>query len=221
MLQDELEMAELVIPPLPSVFSAWGMLASDLSFSDSISVLATISEATMERLTRLAGDLAMRSTQELSRKVGRAIEPGVAFLTRIRFIGQEHTLSVPYQVNNTAGALFERFSKLHLERFGHTFESEAEIVSLMVKLVVTTQKPNLATRAASTELIGSAAHRMFDQASGAMVDCLKLSREALEQCRVYRGPMLVVDEGSSLAIHGNQSLKIDAYGMISVRRVEN
>ena len=222
MLQDELEMAELVIPPLPSVFSAWGMLASDLSFSDSISVLATISAATMQRLTRLAGDLAVRSTTELSSKVGRAIEPGVAFLTRIRFIGQEHTLSVPYQVDNTAGVLFERFSKLHLERFGHTFESEAEIVSLMVKLVVTTEKPNLATRAAaSTARIGSAAHRMFDQASGAMVDCLKLSREALEQCRVYTGPLLVVDEGSSLAIHGNQSLKIDGYGMISVRRLEN
>jgi N-methylhydantoinase A len=222
MLQNELEMAELVIPPLPSVFSAWGMLASDLAFSDSVSVLATISNAAIEHLAGVAKDLASRSTRELIAKVGRAIAPGVAFLTRIRFIGQEHTLSVPYQQGDAASALFARFSKMHLERFGHTFESEAEIVSVMVKLVVTTEKPDLATRiGAATDLHRSAAHRMFDQASGAMVDCLRLNRNALQPGRPYPGPLLVIDDGSSLAIHGNQTLRVDEYGMISVRRGEN
>ncbi|GIR85849.1 MAG: hypothetical protein CM15mP85_24730 [Rhodobacterales bacterium] len=39
MLFDELEMSELVVPPLPSVFSALGMMTSDLSFTQSASVL--------------------------------------------------------------------------------------------------------------------------------------------------------------------------------------
>ncbi|MBB3933784.1 N-methylhydantoinase A [Kaistia hirudinis] len=221
MLQNELEMAELVIPPLPSVFSAWGMLASDLSFSDSVSVLATISDASLTRLAAVAEDLKTRSTAELAAKVGRAIDPAVAFTTRIRFIGQEHTLSVPYAISDTPAALFERFSQLHLDRFGHSFDSEAEIVSLMVKLVVTAEKPDLATRiGTSMDLADSAPHRMFDQASGAHVDCLKMNRNALEAGQSYPGPLLVVDEGSSLAIHGNQTLIVDPYGMLSVRRVE-
>ena len=85
-----------------------------------------------------------------------------------------------------------------------------------------TDKPDLATPiAANIDLPASRPHRMFDQASGAMVDCEKRSRNALEAGRTYPGPLLVIDEGSSLAIHGNQSLSVDQFGMLSIRRVEN
>lgn len=222
MLQNELEMPELVIPPLPSVFSAWGMLASDLSFSDAVSVLATISPDSMARLAIAADTLQLESTTALAGKIGRPIEPEVSFLARIRFIGQEHTLSIPYVPGDTAAALSERFSKTHLGRFGHTFGSEAEIVSLMVKLVVISEKPDLSTSIrASAEMKETAPHRLYDQAAGAMVDCLKIGRDALEPGRSYPGPLLVIDEGSSLAIHGNQTLAVDEHGMISVRRMEN
>ena len=221
MLQNELEMPELVIPPLPSVFSAWGMLASDLSFSDSVSVLATISDASMAALAETAEALRSRSTAALAEKVGRPIEPSVAFLARVRFLGQEHTLSIPYAPGDDAATFLARFSDTHQDRFGHTFRSEAEIVSLMVKLVVVAEKPDLATRVrASSTLTASAPHRLFDQAAGAMVDCEKVSRDALEQGRAYPGPLLVIDEGSSLAIHGNQTLTVDEHGMLSIARSE-
>ncbi|HWJ73831.1 MAG TPA: hydantoinase/oxoprolinase family protein [Kaistia sp.] len=219
MLQNELEMPELVIPPLPSVFSAWGMLASDLSFSDSVSVLETIDDGSMARLDTTADTLATRSTAALAEKVGRPVEPAVSFLARVRFIGQEHTLSIPYERGDAAGDFLARFSRTHQERFGHTFASEAEIVSLMVKLIVVTEKPDLATRIAqNTSLAPTAPHRLFDQAAGAMVDCEKINRSALDPLRAYPGPLLVIDEGSSLAVHGNQTLSVDEYGMISVRR---
>ena len=219
MLQNELEMPELVIPPLPSVFSAWGMLASDLSFSDSVSVLATISPAAMTALAATAAALKQRSIAALSEKIGRAIDPEVQMVARLRFIGQEHTLSIPYTADDDAAAFLERFRTAHHDRFGHTFSSDAEIVSLMVKLVVVTEKPDLATRiGSSASEPTSMPHRLYDQASGAMADCLKLSRGGLESGRRYDGPLLVIDEGSSLAIHGNQSLIVDAHGMISISR---
>ena len=221
MLLNELGMAELVIPPLPSVFSAWGMMASDLTFTDAVSVLSTISEATMPLYRERADALEASSVAQLRDKVGAAVQPEVAFLARIRFVGQEHTLSVPYFREDTAQSFFERFSKSHLERFGHSFDNDAEVVSLVARLVVVTDKPDLATRVKPNgQLPPSRPHRMFDLAAGAMVDCNKLSRDALEAGRDYQGPLLVVDEGSSLAIHGDQALKVDQYGMISVRRVE-
>jgi len=220
MLQNELSMAELVIPPLPSVFSAWGMMASDLTFTDSVSVLNEISAATMPRLADKARELEASSVRQLREKVGGEITPEVSFLVRIRFVGQEHTLSVPYFLDDTAETLFARFSDTHRDRFGHTFSNEAEVVSLVAKLVVVSEKPDLATRIKpNTELPPSRPHRMFDQASGTMVDCEKLSRDSLVAGQTYNGPLLVIDEGSSLAIHGNQALSVDRYGMISVRRL--
>lgn len=222
MLQNELAMAELVIPPLPSVFSAWGMMASDLTFTDSASVLSTISAYTMPSYAERADALEASSIKQLREKVGEAVDPQVFFLARIRFVGQEHTLSVPYDRTDTEETFFARFSQTHLDRFGHTFENEAEVVSLVARLVVVTDKPDLATPIKpNIELPPSRSHRLFDQASGTMVTCEKLSRDALEAGKTYPGPLLVIDEGSSLAIHGNQALSVDRFGMISVRRVEN
>jgi len=221
MLQNELSMAELVIPPLPSVFSAWGMMASDLTFTDSASVLSTISAETMPRYAKRADELEASSVKQLREKVGESVDPEVSFLARIRFVGQEHTLSVPYFRDDTVESFFSRFSTTHKERFGHTFDNDAEVVSLVAKLVVVTDKPDLATRIkANSDLSPSRAHRMFDQHIGQMVDCEKLSRDGLEFGKTYSGPLLVIDEGSSLAIHGNQALMVDQYGMISVRGVE-
>lgn len=222
MLQNELDMAELVIPPLPSVFSAWGMMASDLTFTDAASVLSTISAETMPAYVTQADALEASSIRQLREKVGELVDPQVSFLARIRFVGQEHTLSVPYFRDDTAESFFARFSKTHLDRFGHTFENDAEVVSLVARLVVVTDKPDLATPIqANSDLPASRPHRMFDQASGRMVTCDKLSRNSLETGRTYPGPLLVIDEGSSLAIHGNQALSVDRFGMLSVRRVEN
>lgn len=221
MLLNELQMAELVIPPLPSVFSAWGMMASDLTFSDSRSILTVISRETMEGYRTEAEALKHASIQQLRAKVGESVSPDVSLSARIRFVGQEHTLTVPYELDDSETSFFKRFSDMHQERFGHTFDNDAEVVTLVAKLSVTTDKPDIATPIQpTTDLPAAAPHRMFDLASGRMVDCDKLSRLALETGRTYAGPLLVIDEGSSLAIHGDQRLTVDAYGMLSVKRVE-
>lgn len=222
MLVEELEMSELVVPPLPSVFSAWGMLVSDLTFNDTVSVMKPLDANAMAGLAHHARELEKRSVEQLIDKVGRVVEPEVTFSVRLRFTGQEHTLSVDYFPGEEAHELFARFSAAHMENFGHTFDGGAEIVSLMVKLALSSDKPELASQ---TEVAEEAtghpvSHRMFDLARGAMVDCGKISRNALEPNVEYLGPLLVFDEGSSLAVFSNQRLVLDAYGMISVRKIE-
>jgi N-methylhydantoinase A len=220
MLFDELDMAELVIPPLPSVFSAWGMMASDLNFSDQMSVMEIVAPGMMPRLAASAGDLASRRTARLIKDIGDSVTPEPHFSARIRFVGQEHTLSVPYTPEDTAEALFERFSAMHKDRFGHTFDSQCEIVAMMVKLVIPTLKPDLsAGLAAKVEGDSSRGHRMYDPATGAFVDCLRLTRDSLEPGRSYPGPILIVDAGSSLPLFSGQTASIDPHGMISVKRV--
>jgi len=221
MLLDELEMSELVTPPLPSVFSAWGMMASDLSFSDTASVLERVSDAAMERVDEIGTELRTRAVAELREKTGEKAEPEVTLSVRLRFIGQEHTLSVPYLSGDSAEALFGRFSHAHLKRFGHTFENDAEIVSMMVKLVLVTQKPDIEADAGlSLRAPDGLPHRMFDPAVGSYVDCIRVGRGDLAKGSVCNGPLLMVDEGSSLAVQKGQKLQVEPSGMISVTRVQ-
>lgn len=221
MLFDELGMAELVVPPLPSVFSAWGMMASDLSFSDSASVMREVGDETMGDVRAIAADLHAQSLDELKNRIGPTADPDAVFSARLRFVGQEHTLSVAWSPDEDAATLFSRFSAAHEARFGHTFETAAEITAMMVKLVIPAKKPEVSA-GLTAPLPGTEAadHRMFDVASGAMVDCKRRARSALDAGTTYSGPLLITDEGSSLALRGDQQARVDDHGMISITRIQ-
>ena len=219
MLFNELDMAELVVPPLPSVFSAWGMMASDLSFAESASVMMPATDDTLEMVRDKAKDLLARSLVSLRERVGQDAQPEISFSARMRFIGQEHTLSVAWSADEDTEKLFQRFSDAHKARFGHTFENKSEITSLTVKLVMPAVKPDVAAQvAAPMSGASDTEHRMFDAYLGKMTDCRKVRRHTLETGKVYNGPLLIVDEGSSLGLRGDQSAKVDEYGMISITR---
>jgi len=221
LLVSELDMAELVVPPLPSVFSAWGMLASDLSFNDAVSVMESVTPAAMDRIGRAADDLVARSLAALRERVDSMAAPEVALSARLRFVGQEHTLSIPYRRDDTAETLFARFAAAHRDRFGHTFESEAESLSIMANLTIVTQKPQVSSAiAAPLEGYSDTPHRMNDPLTGAFVHCRKLRRDRLVPGATYPGPLLVTDEGSSLVVRGDQTMTLDPYGMICLKRVE-
>ncbi len=218
-LFEELGMADLLVPPLPSVFSAWGIMASDLSFSDSTSVLESVTPEAMPRIAAAAQRLTKGAKAELRDHTGPDANPEVSLSVRLRFIGQEHTLSVPYDPADSAAELAARFSQAHLDRFGHSFDSEAEAVSMMVKLVMVSRKPAL--NVPGTGATKPVSHRMFDAASDSFVTCRKHDRASLTSGKDYAGPLLVVDEGSSLAISGRQCLHVDETGMLTVTRRED
>ena len=221
MLFNELEMSELVVPPLPSVFSALGMMTSDLSFTQSASVLQKIDSPNFEEIRAKAKELKLRSIEELIEKTKETGQPISSITARVRFIGQEHTLSVPFLDDDSSQSLFKRFTKLHQERFGHSFSLEAEIVSFIVKLTLQKEKPDLSRALiSSSELAFAKSHEMFDEAKMVFVETEKIPSKNLELGKNYFGPCLIYDEGSSMPILKGQVLSIDERGIITLRRSE-
>lgn len=221
MLFDELEMSELVVPPLPSVFSALGMMTSDLSFTQSISVLKKIDSQNFQEIKLKAKELELHSTKELLEKTKEISQPLSSITARVRFIGQEHTLSVPFKSNDSSSSLFTRFTELHQDRFGHSFSLEAEVVSLIIKLTLEKEKPDLSQSFKSfDELTSVERHRMFDDKNSVFVETKKIPVHHLEKDKNYVGPCLIYDEGSSMPLIKGQTLSIDERSIITLRRSE-
>src|SRR5690606_16239840 len=61
----------------------------------------------------------------------------------MRYLGQEHTLSVSLDGNPSIAELAERFHSLHFERYGHRIDEALEIVNLRVTGVGALNKPEL------------------------------------------------------------------------------
>ena len=217
MIQRELEMPELLVPPLPSVFSAWGMMASDLSFSESVSVLEPISEMTIRWLRRTANELAEEASAELKRRTGSASDPQIRYFTRVRYIGREHTLSVEFILDDSHDTLFKRFSDMHHDRFGHSFDDPAEVVSLGVRLTLVTRKPELSLNLPSESGLELQDARMLDLATSRVVSARRWRRSQLASGARMSGPLQVLDDGSSLVVHSDQELAVEQSGVISVK----
>ena len=90
---------------------------------------------------------------------------------------------------------------------------------MMVKLVMVSRKPALTVP--GTSATKPVSHRMFDASTHSFVTCRKHDRTSLTSGKNYAGPLLVVDEGSSLAISGRQCLQVDETGMLTVTCTED
>jgi len=196
-------------------------MTSDLSFTQSASVLQKIDSPNFEEIRAKAKELKLRSIEELIEKTKETGQPISSITARVRFIGQEHTLSVPFLDDDSSQSLFKRFTKLHQERFGHSFSLEAEIVSFIVKLTLQKEKPDLSRALiSSSELAFAESHEMFDDAKMVFVETEKIPSKNLELGKNYFGPCLIYDEGSSMPILKGQVLSIDERGIITLRRSE-
>ena len=221
MLFDELEMSELVVPPLPSVFSALGMMTSDLSFTQSASVLKKIDSQNFQEIRVKAKELERQSIKELLEKTKEIGQPISSMTARVRFVGQEHTLSVPFTDGDSSESLFNKFTELHQDRFGHSFSLEAEVVSLIIKLTLEKEKPDLSqSLKSSSDSASVESHRMFNDEKSVFVETKKIPVHHLQIGESYVGPCLIYDEGSSMPLLKGQTLSIDERGIITLRRCE-
>src|SRR5262245_26722415 len=111
----ELAIPRVIVPPAPATFSAWGMLATDLRHD----LVRTVLEP-FERT-----DAAWADTRygEMEREI-ETILPPVGTATRhraadLRYLGQEHTVTVPVESLVDWASLRSRFDAAHQRAYGY------------------------------------------------------------------------------------------------------
>ena len=90
----ELQMPQVILPPLPGLFSAFGMLVADMLHDLQASVISTLDEITPEELESRFGDLESQA-QKLMRDAG--IDPALVAIERRAdccYLGQGETMQI-------------------------------------------------------------------------------------------------------------------------------
>ncbi|MHA2244655.1 MAG: hydantoinase/oxoprolinase family protein [Candidatus Hodarchaeales archaeon] len=143
-LAERLHMHQVVIPPYPGVWSAYGLLTADIRHDLSKSVLKPLNNMSNAQLDETFSTLAKQGVQ-------LCVEDGFSdkdvLVTRnldLRLIGQSYELTVPFYGNVEAISL--AFDKIHKETYGYASpESPREIVNLRVTAGVPLPKFKLST----------------------------------------------------------------------------
>jgi N-methylhydantoinase A len=212
----------VVIPRFPGVFSAVGLLLADLRVDvvwtqafRSTDVDADVVERQFERI-------AQRATEEL-REEGFDAEPTIARAINMRYLGQnyEHEVEISAEALTGDGLreAFERFARLHDERYGYAIEGETvELVSF--KVTATGHRPAVRlVEPQPGDVRASGRREVYFRGHGPL-DATVVHRAALPVGQTLAGPALIQEDGSTTLVppgmlasksaHGSLILSVDA-----------
>jgi N-methylhydantoinase A len=220
----EIGITRVIIPTAPGVFSAFGMLFSDLRY-DFVRTWPTRLEdadfAMVERIYRELEDDGRRAVAETS------VVPHKVTVKRaadMRYVGQEHavTVDLPMSVfsRQNRAAIKHHFDEMHAVRYGTSAPAEpAEIVSLRTTVTGVVDKPAIRKIARGTPTpprAASAGARAVYFRDRGFVSTKTFARAALTAGNRVKGPALVEEYASTTVLMPGDTATVDAFGNLVI-----
>ncbi len=213
----ELGVGEVLVPQAPSVFSAWGMLMSDIVYDESQTYISVLEDVDHDEFERRFTELEEELTEQLSVEGFADETQSLERYVEMRYLGQEHTVSVPGQDLADLDELGERFEAKHESRYGHTMDDPPQVVHLRVRGIGETDKPTLekATADGAGEPVG--VRNAYDFAAGEMTDFDVYKRGSLAAGQTIEGPAIVFEPTTTIVFHSDQTAEVDDYGHLLIQ----
>jgi N-methylhydantoinase A len=218
----ELEIGEVVIPPNPGAFSAWGMLETEVRRDLSQSFYGTLAGADpSEVLGHLTGmEAEIRKALVDDGIPDSAIR--VAFAMDMRYVAQEYTLTVPVDGDAFPGAATfakaaaDRFDAAHHSRFGHANPgAPIEIVTLRVAAFGELSRPEPVPLEPASDLAYPLETRkiVFEKRE---YDTPVVRRDVLKPGMVVDGPAVILEQTATTVLPPGTTTTVEPYGSLIV-----
>lgn len=224
-MAQELNIPTIIVPMNSGVFSAWGMLMADLRHDFALTYIENIEEAKVDRINAIFRELESR-LREIFRQENVAEEDiVVTYEMDLRYLGQEHTLSVTVPNNFTEAdkaTVSRAFDDVHYSVYGHNAPKEPKVmVSLKAIGIGKVKKPHLqAIPKGGPEAVASAqtgARRVY-RGNGQYEEFRIFRREGLLAGNLIHGPAVVEEITATTVIESDQTCTVDQYGNLIITR---
>lgn len=221
-LATELGVKKVVVPAGASVFSAWGMMMSDLRRDYFVTRLADLRKGAAAGIEKVFAE-----TEELARGQFRAegVEAGrVKFLRygKFRYQNQEHTTEVLLDgsvSDENLAAIEAAFHETYEREYTYRLDAPVEMVG--IHLVASAEVGKLTMR--KREATGAKAeaalkgHRDVDYALEGVQKAAIYDGTRLEPGMTFAGPAIVEDPGTTIVVHPGNRVSVDGYGNIHIQ----
>ena len=210
-----LGITEVIVPPNPGNFSAYGMLLSDLRYDRVITRLMLLNPQNLLIVADELADLEMGARRELCAQ--GAADEGIEthWLIDLRYRGQAYELTVP--IVHRAEALqvdkiVDDFGLVHERRYGHRADAEQiEIVNLRVSASFSLGKPRSLKLKVRDINLEARAQRQVMFLSGSHLTPV-FERENLTPGFAMHGPVIIEEKTSTVVVEPGWKLSVDEAG---------
>ncbi len=192
----ELGMKGVLVPPHPGVYSAMGLVMSDVKHDYLRSRLTPLSRASEAEVNAVFAELETLARADLAREDFSEKSIRVEHALDMRYAGQGYEMTIPCEAPLAPGglkALREKFDAEHKKSFGHTAPEEpVEIVSWRLRgvgVVPPVREPVYKPTGAPLEK--AIRERRIARFDGVDLECPVYQRELIDVGAEFAGPALI------------------------------
>ena len=217
-LAQELGIRRVVIPPGAAVFSAWGMVMTDLRRDYFVTRLVDLKPGSAEAIEstfRESEDLAHRQFEREGIEESR-----VEFVRygRFRYQNQEHTTEVEIDLENIGeqdiASIESGFHETYEREYTYRLDAPVEMVGIHLVAFAEAGRFTIAERpSASTDAkIAIKGARDVDYALEGIHAATIYDGTRLEPGMAFKGPSIIEDPGMTVVVHPGNSVEVDGFG---------
>jgi N-methylhydantoinase A len=213
-LARDAEMPTLLIPRSPGIFSATGLLTTDLKRDTATTMVRRLDDLDHDEVAATFARLEETGRAELDREGldGAAVE----FLRQVdlRYVGQSFELTIP-----AGEGLLERFHAEHDRTYGFSAPGEpVEAVSLRLTSIGRIAKPPPRRLEPGGQPDPKERRLVYFAEAGDYVDCPIYDRYALGAGAALAGPAVLEEFDSTTVVHPGFAVSVDEIGNLIIER---
>jgi N-methylhydantoinase A len=218
-LAQELGVKKVVVPQAAGVFSAWGMVMSDLRRDFFLTKLLPFdAEQGVPQAEQLLAELVAQGRAGYAQE-GIADEAvSVESYVKLRYQNQEHALEVKVapgeRLADAVAALVQRFHQQYEQHYTYRLDAPVELIGVHVVAFarvgkLTPQAEALGGADASAALKG---RRLVDYGRHGRHEAHIYDSTRLKPGMQFAGPAVIEDPGTTMVVFPGNVVAIDAYG---------
>ncbi|MFN8371253.1 MAG: oligopeptide/dipeptide ABC transporter ATP-binding protein [Anaerolineae bacterium] len=218
----DLRCKKVVIPTHPGVFSAFGMLMTDLRIDYIRTLISRTDQIDITRFNQIYEEMEQQARARLSEENVAAANIQVQRYADMRYHGQEHTVKVPLPAGKVTQEALARindsFHDLHEQAYTFRLNTSIELVNYHLTAIGLVAKAEIGT--VSNQGTGLARAKkgtrqvLFEDFG--KVNTTIYEREYLPVDKIIEGPVIIEEPASVTVVYPDQQVYRDKYGFLHI-----
>jgi N-methylhydantoinase A len=224
-LAKELKIPKVLVPPIPGILSAMGMLISDIRHDFVLTRIIPISKVSPDVLEPVFQDLLQKALDMLRREGVERKDVTLLKYVDVRYVGQSFEIRVKFDgevcTTEHIQELVRNFHAEHEKRYGHKdLNAPVELVNFRVEGIgkrepIFLREIPFGKSDPPRESLKSI-RKVYFEDNKTFLDTKIFERERLLAGNVIEGPAIIEESNSTTLIHPGMAGKTDSYGAILI-----
>lgn len=222
-----LDIDTVIVPMMPGVLSALGLLATDLKNDYARTCFVRGPDYDLDALAAALMELRGRATAWLEENGADEAAASIVYRLDARYPGQQHEVTVDLVSDSVSTESLRQvkvsFHDAHERLYGHSHrEKEIEIVTVRVACAVSLPKPKLTELQEDAPDAPPASPQRFRQVylgkEAGYQDVPVYQRASLNTTSVVQGPAIIDQVDTTTVVEGGFTARVDRIGNLFVKR---